>query len=322
MKILRRIVWTCIAVGALWLCLCAAMGVIVGESALHPDRSVITPREEAQAAAMAQRDDLVLTSVELRADDGVVLKAWQLHPARWNGNYVFILHGQGDNRASMLGIADLLVRHQFGVLVPDARAHGMSGGAIATYGVIERNDVRDWFEWMKASRHPHCIDAIGESMGAAQVLESLSEEPAFCAVIAESPFASFREAGYDRIGQQFNTGPWLGRTVLRPAIELGLLYARVRYGVQLSHAVPAESAAESHVPILLIHGLKDDDLPPRHSEMILMLSRGRNEHVSLWEVANGGHTNAMSTEPAEYERRVIGWLNVHDQDAKGQTQRP
>jgi dipeptidyl aminopeptidase/acylaminoacyl peptidase len=62
--------------------------------------------------------------------------------------------------------------------------------------------------------------------------------------------------------------------------------------------------------VFLIHGLLDDNLPPRNSEMIVAESRGRN-NVVLWELPDAGHTGAASAEPQEYERRVIGWLQSH-----------
>lgn len=69
-----------------------------------------------------------------------------MRPPIGNGDGVILLHGQAANRANMLGNADLLLRHGYAVLLPDARAHGESGGPIATYGVVEASDVRRWYE--------------------------------------------------------------------------------------------------------------------------------------------------------------------------------
>ena len=181
---------------------------------------------------------------------------------------MILLHGHTDNRAGMLGSADMLLRQGYAVLLPDARAHGASGGDMATYGVKEADDVRRWFDWIERSESPRCIDGLGESMGAAQLLASLRTTPGFCAVVAESAFANFREASYDRTGEKINAGAWAGRTLLRPVVEVGLLYARWQYGVNLEQASPQNAVAASSIPVLLIHGLKDTNLPPRHSEMI------------------------------------------------------
>ena len=144
-------------------------------------------------------------------------------------------------------------------------------------------------------------------MGGAELLRSLVAESGFCAVIAESAFATFREAAYDRLGQVFSTGSWLGRTLLRPALGLGTAYTRLRYGVDLAQANPASAVAASGVPVFLIHGLADNNLPPRHAEII----RARNSRVALWEPVGAGHCGASTAAPAEYERRVIGWFASH-----------
>jgi hypothetical protein len=274
------------------------------EVALHPERRITTVNDRIFARNISAREDAVLSEVAVAADDGAILRAWSFVPHKGNGDVVILLHGQGDNRAGMLGAADLLLRHGYAVLLPDARAQGASGGAIATYGVKEREDLRSWYAWLERSLHPHCTDALGNSMGAAIALEAT---PEFCAVAAESPFSSFREAAYLRLGQQFGAGPWLGRTLLFPAVESGFFYARLRYEVDFERASPAKAAAASRVPILLIHGLADTNLPPHFSEVIKM---GRPDAV-LWEPPGAGHCGAINTAPAEYEQHVTGWFSSH-----------
>jgi dipeptidyl aminopeptidase/acylaminoacyl peptidase len=274
---------------------------------------MLSPNAEERAIAVAKADRAILENVSLSVDDGVVLQAWHIRPIRGNGDAVILLHGQADNRGGMLGLADVLLRRGYTVLLPDARAQGTSGGELATYGVKEANDIHHWFSWLDQREKPHCVDGLGESMGAAQLLQSLNAEPRFCAVVAESPFANFREASYDRMGQQIGAGAWAGRAILRPVVEAGLLYARWKYGVDLSQATPDKTVAGSQVPVLLIHGLKDNNLPPRHSEMILAQSRGHNAHVVLWELPEAGHCGGFATEPQDYERRLLGWFDINDQ---------
>lgn len=311
MKARRRIGLICFGLAVVWFVLCTVAGVIAAEGALHPLRRSFSFQMEAVAQALAERDHSILKEVSVSGDDGALLKAWEIRPEPWNGDAVLLLHGQSDNRAGMLGPADLLLRHRFSVLLPDARAHGSSGGTIATYGIEESSDIRDWFRWIERTEAPHCVDALGDSMGAAQLLESLNREPGFCAVVAESPFANFREASFDRIGQQLGLGEWAGRILLRPAIETGLVYTRWKYGVDLSGDEPDRAVANSRVPVLLIHGLKDNNLPARHSEMILARNHGRNPNVSLWEPVLAGHCGAANAEPLEFEQRVIGWFEDH-----------
>jgi len=64
--------------------------------------------------------------------------------------------------------------------------------------------------WIEQNAHPRCVFGLGESMGAALLLQTLAKEPRFCAVITESPFTTFREVAYARFGFPFHSGPWLG----------------------------------------------------------------------------------------------------------------
>jgi dipeptidyl aminopeptidase/acylaminoacyl peptidase len=301
---------------AVWLLLCLVIGIVAGEWSLHPGRRVLRTTDESLGRAIAARNHAELADVAVTAEDGAMLRGWSIRPVNWNGDAVILLHGVADNRMGMLGYADLLLRHGYAVLLPDARAHGESGGPLATYGVKEASDVRRWFDWVQKNDAPRCIHGLGESMGAALLLESLRTTPGFCAAVAESPFANFREASYDRMGQWSGTGPWFGRTALRPAVNAGFLYAMFKYGVDLEKDSPEDVVAASEVPVLLIHGKKDGNLPAYNSEMILAHSAARGGAAVLWEPADAGHTGAAGAEPQEYERRVVGWFERHDSIAR------
>ena len=250
--------------------------------------------------------DSDLTDVSITSEDGAVLRAWLLHPHRSNNNSVILLHGVGDNRIGMTGYAQLLLAHGYTVLLPDARAHGVSGGQFATYGLLERNDIHQWLDFLE-QEHAQCIYGFGESMGAAQLLQSLDTQPRFCAIAVESPFSNFREIAYDRMGQPFHQGPWLGRTLLRPVIEIAFLRARWKYGLDMGKVSPENSAAASTVPVFLIHGQVDSNIPVRHSRLIHAHAR----NTQFWEVPAADHCGAISTAPKEFERRLLEWLTTH-----------
>src|SRR5256885_4646798 len=99
---------------------------------------------------------------------------------------VILLHGISDSRLGVAGYGQMFLQHGYRILLPDSRAHGESGGDIATYGLRESDDVHRWVSWLY-DRGVSCVDGFGESMGAALVLESMSAEPGFCSVVADSP---------------------------------------------------------------------------------------------------------------------------------------
>ncbi len=308
MRLLKRALLACAILLFLWLALTSLIGIYAVEGALHTQRIPITDDDTARANKIAIESSAMLSNASITSRDGLRLDAWLIKPTHPNGRAVILLHGQGDNRMGVLGYAQLLIENGYTTLLPDARAHGTSDGTLTTYGIKESDDIRRWFEFLRADSSTQCIDGLGNSMGAGLILESLRAEPGFCTVIAESPFSSFREASYDRLGQQLGLTDRVGRTLMRPAVEVGAIYGRLRYGVDLTQASPIESAAHSAVPVFLIHGLADSNLPYRHSELIRSAMQLNHHTPELWEPPNTEHCGAFSTEPAEYRTRVLSWL--------------
>jgi uncharacterized protein len=297
----------------LYLTFCSIAGIFIAAGTLHPARRPLTPQAEATMQETSRTLDSDLQNVSITTSDSITLRAWTIHPRHGNGDDVILLHGLGDNRIGMTGYAQLLLAHGFSVLLPDSRAHGVSGGDLATYGLLERNDVRQWFDFLSAQDHPRCIFGFAESMGAAELLQSLAVEPQFCAVAAESSFSTFREIAYDRMGQPLHLGPWFGRTLFRPVVEFALLYVRWKYRLDMQQVSPDDSVAATKVPVFLIHGQIDSNIPVRHSLQI----HADNPNTVLWEVPHADHCGAISAAPQEFEQRLLKWFRESEQTISG-----
>src|SRR5579863_3626791 len=122
---------------SLYLVFCLVGGIYLADGTLHPARRPLSDGDVAAARQSAHMLGAELEDVTITAPDEAVLRGWTLRPQHGNGDAVILLHGLGDNRMGMAGYAQLFVARGFTVLMPDARAHGVSGGALATYGLIE-----------------------------------------------------------------------------------------------------------------------------------------------------------------------------------------
>lgn len=276
--------------------------IILAENALH-----IRNRPEpnpAEAGTIADLTGSSWQSAEISAADGVPLRAWLFSPPHPNGSVAILLHGVADTRRGVSSQARILLDHGFAVLAPDSCGHGVSGGTMVTYGIREADDVHRWAGWLLARDRSTKLYGLGESLGAAILLESLRVEPRFRAVVAECPFATFEEVAFDRLSQYCH----FPHFVLWPLVHGGQLYARERYGVDLRQASPAGVVACTRIPILLIHGDRDTNIPPRHSQELHALNP---ETTVLWQVPGATHVAAVVTAPDEYTRRVVGWFDAH-----------
>jgi len=299
---------TCILLAVLYAVGTLLGGIGLGWIATHPGRRPISPADEDQVRSYVRLHQAEFRDVSIRAKDGVVLRAWFLRPVEWNRDVVILLHGVSDNRLGMYGYGQWLLENHYSVILPDARAHGISGGEIASYGLLESDDVHGWVDWAEENVRPSCVYGFGESMGAAEILASLSEESRFCAVIAESPFESFREVSYARFGRPFHAGPWLGRSLFWPTDAVGFWYLRRKYGLDLDAVSPKNAVRASSVPVLLIHGTNDRNIPPYNSADIQLANAA---HVVLWLVPGAGHCGAHQVSPEEFDRRILAWFGEH-----------
>lgn len=283
-----------IAGGALLLFL---GGAVFAEGFLRsPRRPVPSPR----ALALPQRT--AIESTHIAGRDGARLEAWFLTPGQANGKCVLVLHGIGDSRAGSSGFAGMFLDAGYRVLLPDLRAHGESGGAVVTFGLLERYDLLDWARWMQTGGCT-ALYGLGESLGAAALIEAAALAPLFRAIAAEGSYSDLRSIAEHRARQH------LGRFApgARWFVASAMLFARLRYGFDFDQAAPVRAIARTQTPVLLIHGLEDRATPPSHS----IGMAAANPQARLWLVPGARHTAAAITAPAEFRRRVLDWFATH-----------
>jgi hypothetical protein len=303
---LRRSIQFGLSLLGLYVVLTIAAGIYLAEAAIHPHRRAVTGRTRYVAMVKGYSSSGV-EDVAVRATNHAELKGWYVQPNDWNHEGVILLHGVADNREGVAGYSAMFLKAGYAVLLPDSRAHGASGGAIATYGVLERQDIAQWSEWLR-QRMDGCTYLFGESMGAAISLQAITATHGLCAVAVESPFSTFREIAQDRIAQTTGTG-WVFRHVVgRPMLETALLYVRLRYGVNLADAQPKTSVAASRVPAMLIAGDADRNIAPRHAIAIMRIAPSQDV---LWEVPNADHGGAVRVAGPEFGRKILGWFGLH-----------
>jgi len=279
----------------------AVMGWLVAPSFLHPVRRPLTPDlvREADASfahSRAHREDFPVS-----APDGAVLRGWKVRPETPNGAWVLLFHGVADNRVGTIGQSEILLSAGYGVVMMDQRAHGESGGEMATYGWLERNDTRAVIDALAAPEHPAHIFALGGRWERA----SRCNRPALIRASKRWwPKHRLREASYDYAGLQ--EYPLLGKTLFAPGARLMLYRGGKIAGFSASGVSPERAVAARSFPVLLICDEKDTTLPCRHAKIIYAAARGPK---SLWMVPGALHTAALGFAPEEFRRRVLDFFH-------------
>ena len=115
---------------AIYVAVSLAVGIVMAELTLHPMQR--RPPDTVRIARLYAQSGAELHPVTLHAADGAELRAWYSVPARDNGKAIILLHGIGDNRGGVAGYGQMFLQQGYRVLLPDSRAHGESGGRLAT----------------------------------------------------------------------------------------------------------------------------------------------------------------------------------------------
>jgi uncharacterized protein len=263
---------------------------------VRPGRRPVAPTEGAPGTPADL--GLVYEDVRFTTDDGVTLSGWLIGAARETHGAVVLLHGFGWHRLG--GLAEFVpwIQRRYHVLLFDFRGHGDSDDAPITLGTLEQRDVAAAVHFLQG-RGLGPIALVGVSMGGAVAITAAPELPV-AAVVADSAFAELR----DPIANLMRQGRYpLAAIGARLVVLAASLRARVRLRQPIGQA-----------PRLAPRGLML--IAPREDRVVSWTQSQRlfdaaHEPKELYIVEGAAHGYAHEVAGAEYERRVLAFLERH-----------
>jgi uncharacterized protein len=230
--------------------------------------------------------------VTLETSDGLELEGWYV-PSR-NHAAVIVFPGRTGTQRH----ARMLARHGYGVLVYDRRGEGDSDGDPNSWGWDFDKDIRAGLDFLerRADVDPQRIGGLGLSVGGEMMLQTAAETDRLAAVVAEG-------AGARTAGEEIDDVSGLDK------LETALTYgARDIANSILQNRLPPDNLLQlipeiAPRPIFLIHAGADD--AGHRGPDYFRAARGPKQ---IWE-ARGGHTDGITEQPAEYERRVVAFFD-------------
>jgi uncharacterized protein len=237
---------------------------------------------------------LAITSDQLRLRAWLALGSPQ-RPA------VVLVHGLGDSLESYVDIADALRARGHTTLLVDLRGHGGSQGSITTLGAREREDVRAAIDWLRgqASTAPDPI-VMGWSMGAVAVLRAAADRDDISAVIAESPYDTYRETIARHAWLLYRVPHWM------PLIPMSIACAELRGGFDADEVDAVAAARRIRAPLLLIADGDDQRMPEGVVRHVYDAHPGPK---ALWVAPGMPHVSARLH--PEYWPRVLEFIGRH-----------
>jgi pimeloyl-ACP methyl ester carboxylesterase len=230
--------------------------------------------------------------------DGLRLRTW-MRVGSPDRPAVVIVHGLGDSLESYVDRADVLHRRGHTVLLLDLRAHGASAGRYTTLGGREREDVRAAMGALRAEGRARAgLVLMGYSMGAVAVLRAAAAEPDVRAVVAEAPYASYRENVTHHARLLYGFPAWF------PIIPITIAFAEWRAGFDADEVDAVAAAASFRAPLLAIVDGADERMPEAVVRRIVEAHPGPRQ---LWVAPGAEHVGAVLH--PDYWRVVLSFLD-------------
>jgi pimeloyl-ACP methyl ester carboxylesterase len=189
--------------------------------------------------------------------------------------------------------AELLARHGYGVLAIDLPGHGESDGRSSELGDNAQPAVDAALDYLqrRPDVDPAAIAGFGVSLGGEVLLEGAAYDERLAAVISDG-------AARPQDADRFEPTP--------PPMKVGIALIR---GVSGMRPVPSLIDVVPEIaprPLLLIGSGGD----PAEIPVTRLYARAAGTSAHVWEIPEAGHTGGLRARPAEYERRVIAFLNA------------
>jgi hypothetical protein len=225
--------------------------------------------------------------------DGLRLKGWYI--ASRNGAAVISFPG----RASSQQRAKMLARHGYGVLLFDRRGEGESEGDPNQFGWQGERDIHAGVAFLQ--RRPDVdsgrIGGLGLSVGGEMMIQAAAESPALRAIVSEG--ASSRSVRDELANPGGNWTELVGNSVATAATAV---FTNSLPPPTLKSLVP-KIAPRS---VFFVYGARGQPAE-RPANNAFYAAAGRPK--AIWEVPGSGHVGGIDARPAEYERRVVAFLD-------------
>ena len=236
--------------------------------------------------------------------DGLKLKA-HFYPALAENShrYAIVVHGFHGNYTDMMPYALHYLKAGYNVLMPHLRGHGLSEGTYVGFGYHDHYDLCGYIDLLREKDPESEIILHGMSMGAATVMMAAGE------YLPKNVKCAIEDAGYTSAIEQctFNLKT-LYHLPAFPILNITDLTMQLRHHYSLKECTPIKSVAHANVPILFIHGDKDDFVP---YHMLQPLYDACTSEKDILTIEGAGHVQSVFTDLEKFWGKVDEFVSKY-----------
>jgi fermentation-respiration switch protein FrsA (DUF1100 family) len=291
-----------IAVRVLVVFLLVAGAAFAWKTREEAHRMVTNPRATRKVPTQTPADrGMRYEDAAVTTSDGYKLHGWFV-PAEKGAPTIIVVHGYKDSRGSLLGVADVLHRHGYQVLVASLRAHDINDGEQISFGLHEMNDLDAWRVYVRARADVNAgsLGLFGVSMGGTISIGYTAQHSDIRVLIADSAFSSVEDTAATSI--RFFTGlppfPFAPAIIFWMEREIGGRASDLDATRWIHDIAPR--------PILLMQGGADTVVSTESGRKLFDAAA---EPKELWFEPAIGHAQFLKTLPGPFEAHVSKFLD-------------
>ncbi|MDY6065495.1 MAG: alpha/beta hydrolase [Finegoldia sp.] len=237
----------------------------------------------------------------IRSMDGLELVSKFREQQEPTHKWVIIIHGYSSNANRMMSYAGYYFEHGYNILTPYNRAHGLSQGNYVGMGFLDRFDIENWINWILERDSQAQIVLHGRSMGAATAMMVAGDNiSAVTSCIEDCGYTS----AWDYFSNRLEREGFPKALVMR---QFNIL-TKAKLGYSLKEAAPLEAVSHTRIPILVIHGGLDQEVP---TEMTYRLYENISSEKEIYIVAQAGHGDSKDYDVEAYWGKVFDFIENH-----------
>lgn len=236
-------------------------------------------------------------TLEIVAYDGIRLRAMHIKHDDGAHRVAILQHGYCASPRAMQPFAKILFDKGYDIVMPAARAHGMSEGKYIGMAWLDRFDLSRWVgKVTELYGESVRIAIMGASMGGATVVAvaGMQPPPQVKCVIDDCGFSSQRDIFYSVVRKV----PLPKRLSVLP-LAIGM---RIKCGYSFTDADIVPFARNIKIPALFIHGTADEFVPCEQGKKLYEACGSSDK--SLYLVDGAEHVSAYSHDKEEYAKRL------------------
>ncbi len=237
------------------------------------------------------------SEIEIRNSDNQKLYGYFIKADEASDKYIICAHGyRSCGKNEFCAIAKFLHESGYNILLIDHRAAGKSDGKYITFGLKESEDMLLWVQYI--------IDRFGEnskiglygiSMGSATVTSLCGND-----LLPDNVKFAVADCGYTCVYDEFTYHLKNAHIPSEPVIKSFDIINKALSKCSVFQMSPLQRVKKSKVPILFIHGEKDDFVP---TEMVYTLYDNCTAPKDLFISENAEHAESYPANSDKYEQK-------------------